>query len=120
MLQHPLATVTQIDQLNYLITLNKVTPTKSRIVEMFEHIDVLSSSKENHFLIDLSRMLPIDRENRILVDFHIARLSTRIAFFSSNEMGLMMARLYEKLLKSRCTFRVFNEKEEAMAWLIRS
>lgn len=117
MFQFPLATVSLIDENNYLIKLNKVTPTKGRIVELFDQIEVISNTKYNHFLIDLSEMVPVDRQNRVLIDFHIARLSNRIAFFASNEMGIMMARLYEKLLKSRCTFRVFSEKEEAIAWL---
>ncbi|MCT4561540.1 MAG: STAS/SEC14 domain-containing protein [Crocinitomicaceae bacterium] len=117
MLHFPFADVSKLDENNYLITLKRVSPSKSLIVEVFNQLEILSKTRDKHLLIDLSNMIPLDRQSRQLIDAYLERITDRIAFFSSNEMGIMMARLYQKLLRARCTFEVFNEKEEAIAWL---
>lgn len=100
------------------VTLYRQIPSKRNLGVLFDLLMKEGETKENLMLVDVSQGLPLIRENRILVDQHLKSIGKKLAFYSSTDMGHMIARLFIQLSETSLSMRVFKDKYEAMDFLL--
>ncbi|MBU2018443.1 MAG: hypothetical protein KJ941_02250 [Bacteroidetes bacterium] len=117
MIECSLATVKKQKGNTYVLTLNNVRPTKSRIIELIEAIKQEGEAFNLNLIIDISRLSTFNIQEKVLIDFYLQKYCINIAVYAPNSMLYMISKMYVSLSKARCNFKCFKQLDEAMVWL---
>lgn len=92
--------------------------TESTVNNDFQLIqDFVGKNHKIKMYYDATRILPLDKKVRLLLEQKLTVLADALAVTSHTKVGVMVANIFFALSSTKIPMKMFSNSEEAMNWL---